>query len=271
MSTKTIITNTAHKDMPLVLCKYRDWSNNYHRKLLIERELYFAKASEFNDPYDAAIPFRFRKEDLTKDNIFSKYYEMAKSRNPSWSHSTLVEHAKKWAAKNLFTNENHLNELNEWIQSTINKKFGIVSFSLFPDNILLWSHYSNSHRGFCVGFNTKRLYEFTKAALHKVFYEHSFPEYKLKNESLEMIGTMLSTKSPLWEYEQEYRLIKSQFAGKPMKLPLNVFEYVILGCKMLEEHEKEITTWVFENMKEVKLYRSFTCKSKFELHFEQIS
>jgi hypothetical protein len=31
-------------------------------------------------------------------------------------------------------------------------KFGIICFSQHPDNILMWSHYTDHHRGICLGF-----------------------------------------------------------------------------------------------------------------------
>jgi hypothetical protein len=34
---------------------------------------------------------------------------------------------------------------------------GVISFSKRWNSILMWSHYSESHTGFCVGFDTKKL------------------------------------------------------------------------------------------------------------------
>ena len=39
-------------DQPVTLCKYRDWSNLYHRTILTKRELYFAPPSSFEDVTD---------------------------------------------------------------------------------------------------------------------------------------------------------------------------------------------------------------------------
>ncbi len=39
-------------DQPVILCKYRDWSNLYHRTILTKRELYFAPPSSFEDVTD---------------------------------------------------------------------------------------------------------------------------------------------------------------------------------------------------------------------------
>lgn len=46
------------KDVPQQLYKYRDWSNDYHKKILTEREIYFTNVRAFNDPLDNAIVLR---------------------------------------------------------------------------------------------------------------------------------------------------------------------------------------------------------------------
>lgn len=44
---------------PKILYKYANWSNDYHKKLLITPEIYFASPSSFNDPFDCKARFRY--------------------------------------------------------------------------------------------------------------------------------------------------------------------------------------------------------------------
>jgi hypothetical protein len=42
-----------------VLYKYRNWTDENHKKMLKENELFFASPRSFNDPFDCKIPVNF--------------------------------------------------------------------------------------------------------------------------------------------------------------------------------------------------------------------
>jgi len=44
---------------PLKVYKYRSWSDEYHRNLLLKNHLFFTSPKDFNDPYDYKIPYDF--------------------------------------------------------------------------------------------------------------------------------------------------------------------------------------------------------------------
>ena len=50
----------------------------------------------------------------------------------------------------------------------------------------------------------------------------------------------LTYKSNVWEYENEYRLIVYEGADEDVVIPNEIFEGIVLGCKMLPEMKKEI-------------------------------
>lgn len=56
-----------------------------------------------------------------------------------------------------FVSRPELKNLKRQVEDEINnlKSFGVVSFSKRNDSILMWSHYADSHKGFCIGFHTK--------------------------------------------------------------------------------------------------------------------
>ncbi|MCH7928500.1 MAG: hypothetical protein IID03_11055 [Candidatus Dadabacteria bacterium] len=49
------------------LYKYRSWKNNFHKKLLIDNEIFFTSTKRFNDPFEACIPLRY-------EDSSDKYY-----------------------------------------------------------------------------------------------------------------------------------------------------------------------------------------------------
>lgn len=97
-----------------------------------------------------------------------------------------------------YLNKNQL-EIRNKIQQDLSK-LGVVSYSRKYDNILLWSHYADNHKGICLGFNKIRA-----DSLHAVRYKKIVPILKYsKNENYYKV---LIAKNKCWKYEEEYREI----------------------------------------------------------------
>lgn len=58
-------------DIPPVLYKYRNWDDRYHRRIVKERENYFARPDCFKDPLYCHIPLRY--DLITNEDILNKY------------------------------------------------------------------------------------------------------------------------------------------------------------------------------------------------------
>ena len=100
------------------------------------------------------------------------------------------------------------------------KKIGIVSFSETNDNLLMWSHYADNHRGIVVTFDTS--HDFFKKdgsksrELGRVHYRKdrmkALPQ-RLKNGFHMADSTRIYfEKSDEWIYEKEHRLISDLYA-----------------------------------------------------------
>lgn len=93
-------------------------------------------------------------------------------------------------------------------------KSGIFSLSTSPFEELLWSHYANSHSGYCVKYNLEKLIQFENKRREKIVvkYENRPSSYTLadflgaKDVSL-VLQKLLGIKSKSWTYESEVRLI----------------------------------------------------------------
>lgn len=92
--------------------------------------------------------------------------------------------------------------------------FGVVSLTPFCDNISMWSHYSDSHKGIVVGFDVgspfftdkfKQDNDLLLGAIHKVKYS------KKRVTRFRSFHDPLLTKSSAWKYEAEHRLIANLF------------------------------------------------------------
>lgn len=144
-------------DLPDVLYKFRDYNNEFHRKALYKQELYIPCANEFNDPQDAKIPFRWREEDITDENIFKKALELAKAENPGLTETQYHEKAFVASRNAPWRDENFLEEFDNDTYKRICRDFGVYCLSPNVENTLMWSYYGNSHSGFAIGYNTNKL------------------------------------------------------------------------------------------------------------------
>lgn len=245
------------KPFPDLLYKYRVWdlsSNGYNHKILTERQLYFASPSQFNDPFDCALPFRYDPKDLTDENIFLKYKEMTESQYPDKAPQDIHEICYREQQEGRLTNPDYWKDYHPQFQENVDKTFGIVSLTSKPDNLLMWSHYANSHQGFCVGLDANLLYQIVGGGIGHVLYNEQFPFTSLFDDTKSVIRH-LNTKSEVhWSYEDEYRITKHGYSKKTIELPAEVFKEVIIGCKTSEAFQKEILETVVTTMPKAEVY-----------------
>lgn len=91
------------------------------------------------------------------------------------------------------------------------KREGIISFTKEENNILMWAHYADSHKGILVAFDSSHDF------FHKTFTNQSkfsvgkLTEVKYRTKRLDTIENNMSSpffhKSSNWKYEKEFRLL----------------------------------------------------------------
>ncbi|MFI5416343.1 MAG: DUF2971 domain-containing protein [Nitrososphaerales archaeon] len=163
--------------------------NQYLYDTLISNQLYFSSIGQFNDPYDCHIAifdkiseddFIVFVENSFKDTETQKKYIDAFRNNPEEFSKQFIEMFKGWL-----------------------KYLGICCFTKGKENVLLWSHYADSHRGVCLGFD----YELMKKKFPQfdaVIYGDEPFYFDIKNPGDSITKTALR-KSSNWKYEDEIR------------------------------------------------------------------
>jgi hypothetical protein len=104
-------------------------------------------------------------------------------------------------------------------------KWGLVCFAQHPNNILMWPHYADQHRGMCLGFENKK--PLSDCGVYPVDYRRGYPELTFDEVwHREGLARVLFTKHEGWAYECELRWIKtegSQLTDYPGKLCRVIF------------------------------------------------
>ncbi len=88
----------------------------------------------------------------------------------------------------------------------ISKHFGLICFCDDPQHLLMWSHYSDGHKGIVIGFDASKL---NLGSIDPVDYvpqriEHNPP---WQTTDLDRMKAIITSKSDLWKYEGESRVM----------------------------------------------------------------
>lgn len=246
-------------DNPDYIYKYRPVSNNekfredYSLINLIENMATFSSRLNFNDLFDCKV--ELLKPSPKELKSFVKQVQKPFKKNLAPLTST---------GKFTLEGEVYLQNLVENFEKQINS-YSIISFSSKPDSNLMWSHYANSHHGFCIEFKGKDI------KTKKVVYTKNIPTIPILDvmkvmynldKSLDLgdrIINALCTKLNEWEYESEYRHISdSNFFEKQSsqhfynrKFELDWVESIIFGYRM----KPEVRAYIIENLPPTVKYK----------------
>jgi hypothetical protein len=227
------------QDLPPVLYKFRRF-DEYGWRMLSELEVFFSSPKHLNDPLDTRIPVLY--EQGTFKQMYAKNAEMMKLINGDMSRKELKRRARELAITT-YRNRNDPERCEAFRTATaeeMDQMAGILSLSAIRDHTLMWSHYADGHRGFCIGIDSRKLLRFADRLaysgihllLDKVRYYMELPKlnpYKLTESQIFM--TKLFCKSQEWSYELEYRLLCGERPDFTLQLAPNILHSVSLGAK----------------------------------------
>lgn len=111
-----------------------------------------------------------------------------------------------------------------------------INFPLSKDAILMWSHYADSHKGFCVMFSDKVLNSDEKGFVKmKAEYIKEpveiCPTIEYSPESNEELLRIIEHKSDIWERESEVRLCYPR-CGEYHKMEDGAIIAIFCGCNI---------------------------------------
>jgi hypothetical protein len=258
---------------PQVLYKYRDWNNPFHKRILTENEIYFASADQFNDPFDASLPFTYNPEELTDANILAKLIEIRRLSFPLESEEESINHAKERMTEVDFKSQEYFESMYPYLRKSLHEKVGIFSMTRSRDNLLMWAHYANCHKGFCVGIKKSALNIIPFVQLLRVEYSNKFPSRALflnDEDQNKFLLEILTTKSTHWKYEREYRLLAMLNTKTTFKLSNDYITEIIFGTSMTDKAKEEIR--MIRNVKfpKAKVYETSLDSKQFSLKFREI-
>ena len=127
----------------------------------------------------------------------------------------------------------------------------------------MWSHYANSHRGYCLEFSINIAENFFSGAEY-IFYTNKYPVVKLyESEEVDLRKITTGVKSEDWCYECEWRLGISE--PGLMGFPPEVLTGLIFGCKMKDKDKDQIKKWVGDREHKLNLQKAEMHPDQFKI------
>lgn len=131
------------------------------------------------------------------------------------------------------------------------KELGLFCLTELNDNILMWSHYADHHKGFCIEFERSDHNDLGGELCVPVIYpeDDQYPVYDPPElEKPESFAGIATTKARLWNYEMEWRMISSSIGNRSQALP-GAITAIIFGERMAEQHRTTIKNILGSEMK----------------------
>ena len=193
---KLVLLMVQQTKLPQHVFRHRS-INQYFDDIIIKNELWFSKGTEFNDPFDCNI-------EVDTDNSTDEIRKYITSKMPVGTPSNTIDLLVKTSSSD---KERFHRLVNDSVRKILEKR-GIVCFSRVNDNVLLWSHYSDYHKGCILTFDVLENPAFFVFPLN-VKYQPDYPDYNHIADSSDPVTPLIRTKSCDWKYEEEVRVVKN--------------------------------------------------------------
>lgn len=235
------------------LYKYRKMKSKNLDRTFTHNEIYFPSPLSFNDPFDCRPRIMLSRNRQARKNYLKS---ILKKQHPQYTKRHIDEIINKNPI--MIKSSEVQGEAYEFIYKNQYQNYGIYCLSEIPDNILMWSHYTQSHEGICLQFKAN----VSSSLFHKAFkirYKKTYPCINIKNQNV--INRFLDTffiKSKDWKYEQERRVIKNSDSGGPKVYTFQpeMLTGVILGAKIKPADENKIRKWAKKHETNIKIFKA---------------
>ena len=242
-------------------------AKEHARKLIVNREVYFARSAAFNDPFESRFTITAEATRATKINHALK---MILQKDPKLDRQEAKRIAKDFVDRPGYADAESLQEFTLGLRRMVTQGFGMICMCRDPDGILMWSHYADSHQGICVELR----YDRVLSDLHGPFavtYSSDVPTFDFFHApDVQQVTVVCLTKAQQWSYEKEWRYIDQNPTTRKLILPAGSISSVILGSRCRQEHEVEIRGWIEASGQNIALRKAIESASRYQLDIAPI-
>lgn len=261
--------------LPSTLYRYFSFGN-WIEKIINGSAIRFQCPLAFNDPFDGRPSI---SADLWDPQIEQYYHDLGKRHGMGRAE----RRRKIKELKSQLEVTGGRGAISAELLEGLMAKYGLLCLTPHADNLLMWSHYGDSHKGLCIAFDTTK--DFFRTAV-AITYQDEYPLIKIGVSSNDdILNKSIYTKASCWKYEDEWRVPKQTWSDNETRSHHEMasknwpdeddvrnlvdhrgpgdYEFnkaavkaVILGARMHEVQEKQIAEWIRQHNPDVQLLKA---------------
>lgn len=284
-------------EMPLQVVRFYG-NTDYALECIALKQITFVHIGKLNDPFDPVHVFF---------TDFNNSYEVLLSHVEQYHFQQLSSFKEKLPEPNWKKIVTSLSNIESRLQASsfVFSACAVRKESHPRDNLYMWGHYGNGHRGVAVEFNTTALAELnikqdapdSEFPWWEMKYKKEIPSITCENivefvlnaqpnaDNLELfrpklysvIHQRLHSKGEVWQKEDEWRLVRENDETKLKivrhDIPNNAIAAVYLGCRAAEQEQLRCA-FIYETQRHfpsAKVFRANMRSGKYALDFEEIA
>ena len=265
----------------------------------------------FKDPFDCFFSFETRFDpDRFRDTFANKYVELLLGAeepkfdmsNPHAAPISLLrqnrarlpfskEELKTMIAPSIDEGIEKVKTLGKQVREDWEKEaqgLRLLCVCEINDNLLLWSNYTDSHRGVVFQLECIKDLDVSLLIADPVIYADEAPGMATDQEWMDsLLGLrpftkvehiwrrLVTTKSRVWEHEKEWRVVTERrpYENKGFEdIPFSPREIskVFLGCRISEQDKDDILGLLSGPFKHVEAYQAHQNRKMYKVDFERV-
>ena len=243
---------------PKHLYKYRSINSRGVKDIFLKQKVYFTDSTNFDDPFECRPILTFHKSSLKREKVLK---DLTKDKFPSADKRTIKKLMR--GKKHLLTDQHTLRNAYDAFVKTI----GIYCLSEKNDDLLMWSLYSDSHRGFCIEFDPSPEHTLFWEAF-KVIYWEEYPTVNIMDiGKADEFRKALLTKSIHWKNQEEWRILRTEQEGGPglKNFSPELLTGVIIGALMCDEDKNILLNWINQYPTKINIYQAKLNTQRYQL------
>lgn len=183
---------------PASLYKYYPDSELYWNSVKND-QMWYSAPCNFNDVFDCDVSIDTQK-------VFNESLKLCPDKRGIRPGSQMWKELRSTINRQLRALQTTFDELR--------RTTGVSCLSESDSSLLMWAHYADHHRGFCVEYDLleiNRILKFTAVPViystQRTCFDFLNPQ-SIEEDAQKLLVQSLTSKSPEWSYEKEWRIIR---------------------------------------------------------------
>ncbi len=259
------------------LYHYQKFNADRLVQTLSTQSIYCPNPSTFNDPWDCKPWFdkSVLTDSVSREKLIRWFDAIGRVHNPELPEAERRRRVDIMRRDKVFL-ERMVDECSASIAQVIDARYRVYCLTTDALSTLMWSHYADNHQGICLEFGVKNV---VVCAAQKVEYRDVYPALRLDATDEYQNLLPILTKSEVWKYEDEYRLIAQDEAhavhadtlkttNNFLRLPLGALKAIVLGCGAPQATVGMVTEIIGKHSPGMQVKRAVRTPNRYALTIE---